>query len=494
MGVQPKPPVGPSRRPLLQKDIEAAQAHTTSNADAARYLNVSFDTYKKYAKMYGVYEQHKNPGGKGVGRHKMRGAYGLDAILAGEHPTYDKARLKERVIAAGKLKEACGLCGFDKQREFDGRMPLVLHCLDGNEQNLRLENLQLRCYNCFHGDEQFLTKNGIDTFRNTVNTEQLILTSTGKWYPARIVSFGIQDLQIVTLKPSKEIHGRSKSKLRVSIRCTPNHRWLTSNRGEVTNLSVGDIIPFINLPNEELNLEAWIRGFGFGDGTIGSSDRAQIRLCGRKDLEHINKFKAFGHCSISFPPSANGDAVVMFHKGYMSDWKQLPTTTNSSFLQGWLLGYLAADGHRYPNKSGWELCSQNQDAIDFVNSIAGRVGFLVTGLHTSSNIVTNIGQRKSPLYRILLHQEGVFKVTHIEPTSCDEVFCAVEPQTQSFVLASGALTGNCTYLTTGKVTSKPVVTQSLLDDDILATGEINLNDIRAMQVDIQQQLSNEDED
>lgn len=37
---------------LPESDIRYAIANTKSNAEAARFLKVSFDTWKKYAKMY----------------------------------------------------------------------------------------------------------------------------------------------------------------------------------------------------------------------------------------------------------------------------------------------------------------------------------------------------------------------------------------------------------------------------------------------------------
>lgn len=148
MGVNPLRGVGPSKRPLLESDIKRAQENTRSASEAARFLHVDYKTYKKYAKMYGLFEQHKNPTGKGIARVKKRGKFGLDDILSGKHPTYDKTRLKERIIRAGYLAEECALCGYNKKRELDGRCPLILHCVDGNEHNLKLDNLQLRCFNC----------------------------------------------------------------------------------------------------------------------------------------------------------------------------------------------------------------------------------------------------------------------------------------------------------------------------------------------------------
>ena len=56
----------PNPKPLSKEQIVAAQAKTKSNMSAARYLHVSYTHYKKYAKMYKLFESHKNQSGKGI--------------------------------------------------------------------------------------------------------------------------------------------------------------------------------------------------------------------------------------------------------------------------------------------------------------------------------------------------------------------------------------------------------------------------------------------
>ncbi len=51
---------------LSKEQIVAAQGVTKSNMAAARYLHVSYQHYKKYAKMYNLFEDHKNQAGKGI--------------------------------------------------------------------------------------------------------------------------------------------------------------------------------------------------------------------------------------------------------------------------------------------------------------------------------------------------------------------------------------------------------------------------------------------
>ena len=56
----------PRAKPLSKEQILAAQAKTKSNMAAARYLHVSYQHYKKWAKLYKLFAGHKNQQGKGI--------------------------------------------------------------------------------------------------------------------------------------------------------------------------------------------------------------------------------------------------------------------------------------------------------------------------------------------------------------------------------------------------------------------------------------------
>ena len=87
---------GLGARPLLESEIKDVQQKARSAAEAARMLGVSYNTYKKYAREYGVFEDLKNPHGIGIRKGTNPGtlAHSLDDILAGKYPDYPVWKLK----------------------------------------------------------------------------------------------------------------------------------------------------------------------------------------------------------------------------------------------------------------------------------------------------------------------------------------------------------------------------------------------------------------
>ncbi len=123
-----------------------------------------------------------------------------------------------------------------------------------------LERENLAGFNCFAGDVRFMTRDGNKTFRETVGTTQEVLAGDGVWRKAEVRSFGEQKVQTVVLRPGS----RSRTQLRLEIKVTPDHRWITQ-RGEVTDLRVGDTVPFNGPVAPDFSAEDFIRGLGFGD-------------------------------------------------------------------------------------------------------------------------------------------------------------------------------------------------------------------------------------
>ena len=157
--------MGNKHKPFLLKgDIERAQAVCKSAAHCARFLNTSYNTYKKYAQMYGLFENLKNPHGFGISKGMgSRVHYDRDLLIKGMYPNIRASKLRLYLIDEILLEERCSLCGFNEKRLTDYTVPLLLDFIDGDKANRKLENLRLLCYNCF-----YCNVGNILHFRNTV--------------------------------------------------------------------------------------------------------------------------------------------------------------------------------------------------------------------------------------------------------------------------------------------------------------------------------------
>jgi hypothetical protein len=138
---------------LLEGQILAAQEMSKSENEVSVRLGVSFMTYRKYAKMYGLYGRVSNKAGIGIDKsikNEDSGKYPLNHILAGKYPNYSTNRLKVRLIRGKRIENKCNRCGFSEKRISDNTVPILLNYIDGNEKNKLRENLELLCYNCYY--------------------------------------------------------------------------------------------------------------------------------------------------------------------------------------------------------------------------------------------------------------------------------------------------------------------------------------------------------
>ena len=143
---------GKGRKPLMKSEIELAQQMSKSASQAARLLGVAFDTYKKWATRYGIYEHLLNPSSKGISKTfsvRRNKKVPLKEILEGKHPTYDKALLQHRLIKELIVDECCKMCGFREKRLTDHKAPLKLNHINGNKTDHQMDNLELLCFNCW---------------------------------------------------------------------------------------------------------------------------------------------------------------------------------------------------------------------------------------------------------------------------------------------------------------------------------------------------------
>jgi hypothetical protein len=192
----------PLPKPLTKEQIVAAMGMTKSNRAAARWLNVSYIHYKKWAKLYKdeatgktLFEVHLNQEGKGI--KKWIGNHGktppLQDLINGIIPmtSFSPAKVKKRLFEEGYLNEECALCGFNERRITDYKIPLLLNFKDKNTKNYRLDNLQVLCYNHY-----FLTV--ADVF-NAADISQ-IEDSVPKNNTSEAINWELDDYQLDQLK------------------------------------------------------------------------------------------------------------------------------------------------------------------------------------------------------------------------------------------------------------------------------------------------------
>lgn len=142
-------------KPVPKGVVQDAIEKTLSMRQASKYIGVSFNTFKKYAKLYDLW----NPvSGKGI-PHDTVPKWGLKIkdLLDGHHPNYPHWKLQEKLIKHGYLIEKCQNCGEARLRESDLKGPVLLDYLDNDQTNRHIDNLRLLCYNCY-----FLLKKDVE--------------------------------------------------------------------------------------------------------------------------------------------------------------------------------------------------------------------------------------------------------------------------------------------------------------------------------------------
>tara|TARA_Y100001937_G_C7118948_1_gene331580 strand:+ start:678 stop:1175 length:498 start_codon:yes stop_codon:yes gene_type:complete len=142
----------PGRRKVLTKNmILKSQENSKSAAEASRWLGVSYNTYKKWAQYYGVFEQHKNQEGIGIRKGWASYKVSLEEIFEGRSlpKRYSLATLKNRLVDEGYALEECSNCGYNEANVETGKVCLMIDFIDGNKDNKQLDNIRVLCPNCY---------------------------------------------------------------------------------------------------------------------------------------------------------------------------------------------------------------------------------------------------------------------------------------------------------------------------------------------------------
>lgn len=327
--------------------------------------------------------------------------------------------------------------------------------------------------NCFSGETRYWTRDGIKTLRQTAGTVQEVLVNAGvgaagSWRKAEIRSFGDQPLYTVTLRRMNQ------TKI---IRATAGHRWLVGNRRyerradrELTTIQLepGHRLAWL-LPRSRI-AETTPSPFGIAHGvTFGDGARtrwsAGVCLYGQKDAELLRYFTA----SRQRPITTDGGVTGVEVSDLPLFFKDRPPLSESvPYLYGWLAGYFAADG--CVDRHGLAvLTSADRDTLEFAQLVATHLGigthgirgqlrqgygepsmiyqmqFVSTTLRSGFFLIASHRERyETAIAQRRFAENLAWHVVSVQSTGeIEEVFCAVVPEHENFVLDDWINVKNC---------------------------------------------------
>ena len=144
----------PGRRKVITKNmILEAQKHTKSNMAAAKWMNVCYTTYKKWAKYYNLFEQHKNQYGVGIKKGWAVKTTNVEDIVLGKRQpprNWSQSVVKEELIDKGYWTDDCHHCGYNETNLSTEKVCLGIDFKDGDSKNWLNDNIRLLCANCYY--------------------------------------------------------------------------------------------------------------------------------------------------------------------------------------------------------------------------------------------------------------------------------------------------------------------------------------------------------
>ena len=297
-------------------------------------------------------------------------------------------------------------------------------------------------HNCFSSKTRFVTSKGVKSFGECADGEEvMVLTKDGTWKPATVHNYGKKAMQTVVFSA-----GRTKK----AVKCTPDHRWVLEDGTVTTNLTVGDKLYALRDIQEYsiINPDAFCLGFVLGDGTdiiSPTSKGVKIRLCGDK-VKYYDFFVKAGY-RLSKQSFDNGD-IYLSHPGdvckadfiALHGWNYMSLNEKVSLF----LGYYAADGATEANK----IATANEHIAQMIRETSALAGYHITS--ESKTIRDTNFKRDAVLYQFyfMKHQNfnHMWRVVSITPDNHGAVYdawCVEEPETHTFTLDGGIVTGNC---------------------------------------------------
>lgn len=307
--------------------------------------------------------------------------------------------------------------------------------------------------NCFRADTKFWTEDGLRSFNDFEDGEQVLVRGRREWMHATVKSFGEQEIWKLTIQ---------KKNTQREIYTTSGHRWLAkTNKGSdyfkiktteelEENWKLETFTKRANFHNMEMCSIGIQHGLVFGDGTIHpKTNNCKIQLYADK-LELCRFFSSRRNNTIT---------------GLPNTWKDLPPLSmNKEYLFGFLAGWFATNGS-ISNSSEMVISNKDQEVLEWLRSAFFNLDIWTSPIGLLNEINPIDGSYK-PLYMVQIYRDNLpetfflrdlhrgrykpckenpeWMVVDVQRTGITEtVWCVIEPNFQEFTLEDGVLTKNC---------------------------------------------------
>lgn len=294
--------------------------------------------------------------------------------------------------------------------------------------------------NCFHRDTKIITSDGVKSFLEIGANRQIeVIDRNGQWKKAVVKTYGTQMMYKILLRSHRTEQ---------EIIATKDHRWILRDGTSTTNLEEGDkllLTPEVEEPKDDLNAKMFILGMIIGDGC----DRpwgTEISLFGKKK-QYVDLFKENGY-KIKYANDKYNSIICTYKGAQLKQaalngqiWNIIDCNAKRSLFEG----YYATDG----NNSGNRLrCGTTDKRIaEMIKATSCTAGYY---LYNYSEGYRKTNFRESYFYNFKFIKKQipnfVWTVKSIIPYGPREAWCVEQPETHSFLLDKGIVTGNCGLL------------------------------------------------
>lgn len=334
--------------------------------------------------------------------------------------------------------------------------------------------------NCFSGDTEFVTRDGIKTMKECLGKSIEVLDLDGNWRKATVEHFGKNELIKLEFGDGS------------TVLATPNHRWLVNKKSsykdsrysktveyETKDLKVSRNynFPYIqrhpsdNVIYDELGV---IHGFIFGDGGYyNNKKQSKANVCGDKQTFMCDLLKKYAKHSCE---SGNENGVIEYYP-FPKEYKELPSIdSDEKYLLGFIIGLIASDD---TVDSSVSISNKSESVLQYIKNICSvlkiRTGnvtkTVVKEKHCKGKIYENYSMYRislclssmspamllNPKHREIYNSTNKKNISYAHLKSItnthiiDDVYCVVEPITHTFTLSNMVITRNCTAYAWGRM-------------------------------------------